>query len=111
MTHRRPSGPRPGHVRTWDRAACHTNEAFEGLCAVCVRLLHGFSGGSVGYSGVLRPAGAGSPGTVLRLNRLVSVECFGHLALRLLGRHAGFLHDVTALTHQALVDRQVVVPG
>ncbi|MCZ4507317.1 hypothetical protein O3Q52_03665 [Streptomyces sp. ActVer] len=41
----------------------------------------------------------------------MSVECLGHLALRLLGRHAGFLHDVTALTHQALVDRQMIVSG
>ncbi|WP_306936376.1 hypothetical protein [Streptomyces phaeochromogenes] len=41
----------------------------------------------------------------------MSVECFGHLALRLLGHRTSFLDDVTALTHQALVDRQMVVPG
>ncbi|MEV0557873.1 hypothetical protein AB0I27_31010 [Streptomyces sp. NPDC050597] len=39
----------------------------------------------------------------------MSVECFGHLALRLLGHRTSFLDDVTALTHQALVNRQVIV--
>jgi hypothetical protein len=64
----------------------------------------------VGYSGVLRPAGEGSPGTALGLKGpAVSVECFGHLALRLLGHRTSFLDDVTALTHQALVNRQVIV--
>jgi hypothetical protein len=33
------------------------------------------------------------------------------LVLHVLGCHAGFRHDVTALTQQAFVDRQMIVSG
>ncbi|MFF1397692.1 hypothetical protein ACFVZD_28245 [Streptomyces sp. NPDC058287] len=41
----------------------------------------------------------------------MTVERSGRLVLRLSGYQAGLRHDVTAFTHQTLVDRQMVVSG
>lgn len=48
---------------------------------------------------------------IRRTDRVMPVHCLRHLALCLFGYHTSFRHGITAFTHQALVDRQVIVSG